>query len=442
MTKNVFVPIFAKALTSDSLLNLRRGWFEIKRRIIGSLNTVVFYHRVNDPYSYLLLQAIPRFLEDFKVKLEIQFVLELPEDLNPQQEKWRQYAMQDAKRLAEFHGLTFPENPTYPSDKDSLKATAVLLKHRNRPKLLHLVQEVTGALWGASTTTFESAVKRYGAVPEREARKALKAAAEQLLVKGHYSSGMLYYGGEWYWGLDRLGHLADRLNKPGIRRDTGDIADYQRQYRHVLQSYTTLRPRPKQVYPLDFYFSFRSPYSYLAADRVFKLADMYKIPVNIRPVMPMVNRGIPAPAIKRNYIIKDCKREANKYNIPFGKINDPLGAGVERCMALFQYAREQNKEKEFILAACSAIWAEGIDVASDKGAKKLLERIGLNWEDAQPWLKQTGWKALAETNRRELEKLGLWGVPSFKYGDLVVWGQDRLWALEEAILSQNNQTSR
>ncbi len=75
----------------------------------------------------------------------------------------------------------------------------------------------------------------------------------------------------------------------------------------MLQSYNTLRPRPKQVKTLDFYFSFRSPYSYLAADRVFKLADLYKIPVIPKPVMPMVNRGISLPKVKRNYILRDAK---------------------------------------------------------------------------------------------------------------------------------------
>ena len=29
---------------------------------------------------------------------------------------------------------------------------------------------------------------------------------------------------------------------------------------------------------------------------------------------------------------------------------------------------------------------------------------------------------------------GLWGVPSFRVGDLAVWGQDRLWAVQEALL--------
>lgn len=435
--KTSIVPWLVSIFTSDGVRNLKRGWFEIKRRLFPSLNTVVFYHRVDDPYSFLLLQAIPRFLEDFKVNLEIRLVLDLPEDLNPETEKWRRYAIKDAALLAKFHGLSFAEDVNSPTPEDALKATSILLKHANRPKLLHLVGEVTGALWGTSTTTFESCLKRYGMLPESQAKRRLQEAKEQLLNRGHYMSGMMYYGGEWYWGIDRLGHLAERLNKPGIRRDTGDIADYQKQYQHLLQGYNTLRPRPKQVQTLEFYFSFRSPYSYLAAERLFKLAELYKIPVAVKPVMPMVTRGIPAPAIKRMYIVKDAKREANRYQIPFGKICDPLGEGVENCMALFTYAQQQGKEKDFILAVSAGIWAQGMDVSRRGALKKLIKKAGLDWEQAQKHL-TADWRPMVEANREDLEALGLWGVPSFKYGDLVIWGQDRLWALEDAILSSAN----
>lgn len=429
------MPLLAQFVTSPKSRNLRRGWFEIKRHLIPGLNTVTFYHRVNDPYSLLLLQALPRFLEDFKVKLNIRFVLDLPEDANPHQELQEKYALEDAKRLAKLHDLVFPEDAQQPSYADAFKATAILLKHKNRPKLLTLTTEVTGALWGCSTTTFQSAAKRYGSLSSSEAQPLINQATAVLTSRGHYNSAMLYYGGEWYWGLDRLAHLADRLNKPGIRRVTGELADYSRQYRHVLQSYNTLRPRPKQVKALDFYFSFRSPYSYLAADRVFKLADLYKIPVIPKPVMPMVNRGISLPKSKRSYIIKDAKRESEKYNMPFGKICDPLGDGINNAMALFLFAQQQGKDKEFVVSIMSGIWSEGLDTTRKSHLQEMVERADLDWEQAQQVLGSEDWRKMADRNREELTKLGLWGVPSFKYGDLVLWGQDRLWALEKAVLA-------
>jgi 2-hydroxychromene-2-carboxylate isomerase len=30
---------------------------------------------------------------------------------------------------------------------------------------------------------------------------------------------------------------------------------------------------------------------------------------------------------------------------------------------------------------------------------------------------------------------GIWGVPSFVVGDTAVWGQDRLWAVQDALLN-------
>jgi len=429
------MPALASLATSPKLRQFRRGWFELKRRLIPSLNTVVFYHRVDDPYSYLLLQALPRFLEDFRVNLQIRFVLDLPADGVPQPTLLQRYALEDGKRLAALHDLVFPDFAVQPSREDAFRASAILLKHQDRPKLLHLVTEVTGALWGCSTTTFESCLRRYGTLPDREAQALLDNASADLAARGHYQSAMLYYGGEWYWGLDRLGHLADRLNKPRLRRSSGDIADYQRQYRHVLQSYNTLRPRPRQVKPLDFYFSFRSPYSYLAADRVFKLAELYKIPVTVKPVLPMVTRGIPLPSAKRSYIVRDAKREAEKYNLPFGKICDPLGDGIHHCMALFFYARSLGREKELVVSLASGIWSEGLDVTRPSHLAKMAERAGLEWEAAQARLEDESWREQVQKHREELESLGLWGVPAFRYGNLVLWGQDRLWALEKAVLA-------
>jgi 2-hydroxychromene-2-carboxylate isomerase len=432
------MPFVAQAITSNKTRNLKRAWFELTRYLLPSRNTVTFFHKVDDPYSYLLLQAMPRLEQDFKIRINVQFVLDLPPEGTPEPHKLQSYALKDCERLAEFHDLSFPDNPQQPSAANAFAASALLVKHRDSPKLLHLMLEVTGALWKDSTTTFESCIKRYGTAPEKDARAALENAVDTLQRMGHYNSAMLHYGNEWYWGLDRLGHLAERLNRPSLRRSHEDVADYQRQYRHVLQSYNTLKPRPRQLKPMEFYFSFRSPYSYLAAGRLFKLQDLYQFPLSLRPVMPMVTRGIPLPPEKKMYILKDAKREAQRFNIPFGRISDPLGDGVDRCMALFPWAQSQGKAKDYILSVMTGIWAEGANVSDDGTLKKLVERAGLVWDEAEKELANERWKSLVELNRKDLESLGLWGVPTIRYGDLVVWGQDRLWAIEQEMLLNRN----
>ena len=48
-------------------------------------------------------------------------------------------------------------------------------------------------------------------------------------------------------------------------------------------------------------------------------------------------------------------------------------------------------------------------------------------------------RAEAEANRAEMVGLGLWGVPCFRVGDTAVWGQDRLWVIEEALRAATTQ---
>ena len=155
----------------------------------------------------------------------------------------------------------------------------------------------------------------------------------------------------------------------------------------------------------------------------------------------MVMRGLTVPKAKRLYILKDTKREAHLNGIAFGKICDPLGSGVERCLAIFSYAKEQSREREYLLSVCKGIWSEGVDVASnDLG--KLVERAGLDWPTAQTYFQTkqphyNDWRVWTEKNRKDLSKRGIWGVPSYQYGELVVWGQDRIWAIEQAIAGTN-----
>ena len=48
------------------------------------------------------------------------------------------------------------------------------------------------------------------------------------------------------------------------------------------------------------------------------------------------------------------------------------------------------------------------------------------------------WRPIAEANRQEMMALGLWGVPSFRVGETSAWGQDRLWVIEDALVSATN----
>jgi 2-hydroxychromene-2-carboxylate isomerase len=184
---------------------------------------------------------------------------------------------------------------------------------------------------------------------------------------------------------------------------------------------------------IDFFFSLRSPYSAIAAQRLFALTQGTQIQVNLRYVLPMVMRGLAVPRSKRMYISLDAAREARRLNVPFGRLCDPVGRPTERGLALMPLAQAQGVGPAYLQSFMQGVWAQGLDAGSDKGLRRITERVGLAWPDVCAALQNDAWRLIAEANRVEMLNLGLWGVPSFKIGDTAVWGQDRLAAIELAL---------
>jgi 2-hydroxychromene-2-carboxylate isomerase len=72
---------------------------------------------------------------------------------------------------------------------------------------------------------------------------------------------------------------------------------------------------------VDLFFSFRSPYSYLALPKTLKLVAECDATVNLRPVYPLAVR-VPGFLKETNpqfarYVVLDSSRVAQHENIPF-----------------------------------------------------------------------------------------------------------------------------
>jgi 2-hydroxychromene-2-carboxylate isomerase len=184
---------------------------------------------------------------------------------------------------------------------------------------------------------------------------------------------------------------------------------------------------------LQLYYSFRSPYAYLSLRSAYRIAEAFGLKLEVRPVLPMVMRGLPMPKRKLMYIVRDAKREAARLDVPFKKFSDAAGSAAERCIAVFYYAREQRKERDFLQEAGNAIWNEGTDITSDVGLRKVTERAGLFWPDVKAALGKSEWRAQCSANRDAMTDAGVWGVPVFRMGDIALWGQDRDWLMARQI---------
>lgn len=421
--KSWLMPVISQRLLSTERLLRRRARAERIRVSRGERHLLHYFHQVDDPYSALVTSILPRLLERYDVDLAAHVVGPPPDSAAPERAKLIAYSRRDAQLLARHWGLEFHDNGKQPAASAVLRASTQLVAAAEDGSFVAVAGALSSTLW--RDTSEEEDV----ALPTPSATLAYQARASALRKRlGHYLGATFYYAGEWYWGLDRLHHLERRWQALGVQQ--AGVADLMFPPSADLQTAQVLADPA----PIDFYFSLRSPYSAIVAERVFKLSQVTGAPLRLRYVLPMVMRGLPVPAEKRSYIAQDTAREAALRGIAFGRLNDPVGRPAERGLALIALAQRAGRAREYLLSFMRGVWAEGIDAGSDRGLRRIVERAGLDWEASREALQDDVWRLVAEQNRAEMFALGLWGVPSFRVRDTAVWGQDRLWAIEDELL--------
>jgi 2-hydroxychromene-2-carboxylate isomerase len=310
-------------------------------------------------------------------------------------------------------------------------AQSAAVKLLSQPTWLAELVQLSDALWHGDSGPHP---EQGPAESSLAAREALARGAALRQRWGHYLGATFYFEGEWYWGVDRLHYLEQRLNEAGLARSAkpeAPLVPVKSLHFWPAQAKAIATPPPV----IHFYCSLRSPYTYLAAAQVRRLAEHYGAELRLRFVLPMVMRGLPVPLAKRLYILHDNKREAERLGIPFGCVVDPVGEPTERGLALLYRAMALGRGPALAESFLQGVFADGIDAGSDAGLLLIANRAGLSADDVAAALADSGWRAEAEANRADLFARGLWGVPSFRLDEgPAIWGQDRLWMLERDLI--------
>jgi 2-hydroxychromene-2-carboxylate isomerase len=408
----------ARLVTSSRLRNARRALHAARRRMTGARPALHYFHGVGDPYSHLAVQLLPRLAAAYPVRIIPHLVPPPATEAAPERALLADWSIRDAWQLADAQGLSFPAGARLPAPAAIEAAESRLAGIADPVAFAEAALRTGEALWSGARIDPSPAP---GSKDGRE--QALAEGAEALARVGHYLPGVFAFEGECYWSVDRLAHLEERLaplrliDAPLVRQlEAGDAQGDSRGAE------------------LHFFLSFRSPYTHIAAARVRRLAERWNARLVLRPVLPMVMRGLPVPMNKRLYIVRDCKREAERLGIDFGRLRDPVGAGVERGLAVLHRAIALGKGPDFAESFLAGAFAEAVDATTDAGLMTLADRAGLSPADVDAGLADESWRAVAEANRQELLQQGLWGVPSFRVAGLPPqWGQDRLWAIEQDL---------
>jgi 2-hydroxychromene-2-carboxylate isomerase len=197
---------------------------------------------------------------------------------------------------------------------------------------------------------------------------------------------------------------------------------------------------------VEVFWSFRSPYSYLATPRLVDMAATYDVDLRIRPVYPLAVRvdGFFKRQDKRwpMYVGRDCFRVAQMLGMTFGPPRpDPIlmdfASGdvardqphIRRLTHLGQAAVERGAALPFIKEVSHLIWS-GQTQGWDQGdhLAQATARAGLDLAELEAVIAAEGERLEAEIQKSHarLEEVGHWGVPTMVFKDEPFFGQDRI----------------
>lgn len=207
----------------------------------------------------------------------------------------------------------------------------------------------------------------------------------------------------------------------------------------------------------DLFWSFRSPYSYLALPRLMALETEYDLRFIVRPVRPLALRQ--PDFFQRehpnwlHYLLIDVARLSEHLGIAFAAPNpDPVlfdharnqaaadQPHIDRLTRLGVLAAEADKGLAALWSISQRIWS-GSPWTQTGVLETALTDAGL----APDMLARTDTEAtrldtLIRDNETALEAAGHWGVPTLVFNGEPFFGQDRiellLWRLQQNGLTR------
>jgi 2-hydroxychromene-2-carboxylate isomerase len=213
----------------------------------------------------------------------------------------------------------------------------------------------------------------------------------------------------------------------------------------------------------EFYWSLRSPYSYIALARVVSLTRNFAVEVDMRIVHPAAIRN-PAyfqtmTPLARSYFWLDCTREAAFHGVPFRRpIPDPVVQDrqtlaiaahqpyIHRLGRLGIAAVEKGRGLAFCDEVSRLLWDGRVDNWHEGGhLMRAADRAGLDLAELDRVIEADPerYDAALADNDQALRAAGHWGVPTSVFQQEPFFGQDRLdrliWRLRQRGLAPRGE---
>jgi 2-hydroxychromene-2-carboxylate isomerase len=191
--------------------------------------------------------------------------------------------------------------------------------------------------------------------------------------------------------------------------------------------------------PIDFYFDFSSPYSYLLSERIDALAQRFGRKVKWHPILlgavfkrlgsAPLTLQMPAKAI---YSIHDFSRSARFMNLPYRHPATFPIATVGAARAYYWlHGQDCALARRFAQVAFRAFFVDGIDISANDAVLDLAVALGVDRVALAAGMQEPAIKDRLRDETDAAVDRGVFGAPAVFIDNELFWGADRLPQIEK-----------
>lgn len=184
--------------------------------------------------------------------------------------------------------------------------------------------------------------------------------------------------------------------------------------------------------PIDFWFDFSSPYSYIASEWIEALAARHGRTVSWHAILlgaTFQAAELKSPVsypMKREYSLLDFERSARFAGVPL-TMPSKFPIATQNAARLFWWLerRDPSRAREWARHGLRALFARGVDLSDEIALRALAAEFGIDAAEARDVWSAPEWKlALKQANDDAIAR-GIFGAPFFIVDGEPFWGNDR-----------------
>ena len=199
----------------------------------------------------------------------------------------------------------------------------------------------------------------------------------------------------------------------------------------------------------EHYFDYKSPYAYLAQAGAFELAqrtgaELHLIPytLDIPAYLGSARVSGDGEVLKESrnahqwrrvkYAYMDCRREANRRGLTIRGPRKIFDSRLAHIAYLFAGRSGLALQRQFHMHAFEKFWRRELDIEDIKVLTNELHLVGIDGTGFADYVERAGREAL-KAIQTQAEARGVFGVPSYRVGDQLYWGGERLEHVQEHL---------